>query len=97
MEGIVAQMGTFKSHYRQCAPFVEKLLMTLLELYEMMRQCLEEQHISFHLTHADYARELKRALRGEVTHRLCEPEPRTVHRPRCIRARSVLATVLPPH
>ena len=49
LEGIVSQTVVHKEHYATCVPHLKNLIHGLLDLYEMLRQCQDEQALHFHV------------------------------------------------
>ena len=72
VSGIIAQIVEHRARYTTCEKHLKEILSVLLEVYEMVRHCRNEQALHFHLTHQDYTRDTRRALKGELTERICD-------------------------
>ena len=43
-----------------------------LSIYETMAQCQVEQSVTWHLTHPEYTKAVRRDLKVEITRKICE-------------------------
>ena len=75
----IMQVVSYVDHYELCEPHVKEIIEILISVYEMMRHCVADAGaITFHLTHQDYTKATKRALKAEVDERVSTMKPRTV-------------------
>jgi len=70
--GLSAQIVTHAPHYQICRPQLKRILLVVLSIYETMAQCQVEQSVTWHLTHPEYPKAVRRDLKVEITRKICE-------------------------
>ena len=68
----VPQIASLAKFYHSCEPQLHKITLTLIEIAETLRQCQVEQACTFHLSHPDYAKTVKKQLKSELVEHMIE-------------------------
>ena len=73
VSGIVAQVSEHRKHYDDAiVAHVKQIIRVLIQTYEMLRQCQDQQTIAFHLSHLDYTKAVKKELTEELRTKVVE-------------------------
>lgn len=65
--GVVDRVSAYRDHYSICVPHVKEILVVMLQIYEMVRQCQPDASLTFHITNADYDKAVRLKLKTEIS------------------------------